>query len=86
LSTTRTPCPPSSTNDRIRAVPINPQPPVMSQFKKTPPRCDRTRRFYSEVHFHPLVSVQRRVYHSPTAGPVRVRVATRRVRDGISEK
>src|SRR3712207_1150614 len=32
LSTTRTPCSPSSTSDLIKATPIKPQPPVTSQF------------------------------------------------------
>src|SRR5829696_1189135 len=37
LSTTLTAWPPSSARDRIKAVPIKPQPPVMSQFTKTAP-------------------------------------------------
>src|SRR5215204_2385817 len=37
LSTTLTACPPSSIRDRIRAVPIKPQPPVTNHFTRTAP-------------------------------------------------
>src|SRR5215208_758816 len=72
LSTTLTAWPPSSIRDRIRAVPIKPQPPVTSQFTKpAPARVDLPTFSYSNTYLS-LPSVACRAYIRPTLPPARV--------------
>src|SRR5215208_6639687 len=72
LSTTLTACPPSSIRDRIRAVPIKPQPPVTSQFTRTAPGRDHLPSFLYPSAYPSLPGVFYRAYLRPTSPPARV--------------
>ena len=67
LSTTLTAWPPSSIRDRIRAVPIKPQPPVTSQFTRTAPGRDHLPSFLYLRACPSLPRVVCRAYLRPTS-------------------